>query len=490
MVDSPRGTPSTRATNSDQDGGLATTSALDLAAAIRARRVSPVEVVTAVLERIDRYEPAVNAYITLLADQALEDARRAERQVMATPIEALGRLHGVPISVKDLTPTAGVRTTFGLKEYVHHVPEKDSIAWARLKKQGPVLIGKTATPPLGALCVTESEVNGTTNNPWDLSRTVGGSSGGSAAALAAGFGTLATGSDGGASIRLPAGYCGVVGLNPSSGRIPGDSELNRFDTSTHVGPMARTVAECALLFSIMSGPHSRDPFSLPAAGVDYVDQLDAASLKGRRIALCVEGFGPVEADVVEVLTEAARRMESEIGAEVEFVSMDLPDPIDYFHDFWVTSMAGDEMAGLDFTAYPPVVRWMEMASTASAARYLDAAFSRRAKIHEAFATVFDRFDFLITPTAPQVAFPHPDPIHRGATHCAGVEVREPAIDMGRFTDPPTQANLPSITIPCGFSAGLPVGMQIIGRHADEAGVLQAAAAFEAMAGLTNRVPRL
>lgn len=466
------------------------TPAVTLAQDIRARKISPVEVVTAVLDRIAEHEPAVNAYITLLAEQALDDAREAERQVMSRPAESLGRLHGVPISIKDLTPTAGVRTTFGLKEYADHMPDADAIAWGRLKAQGPILIGKTATPPLGALCVTESELNGVTNNPWDLSRTVGGSSGGSAAALAAGFGTLATGSDGGASIRLPAAYCGVVGLNPSTGRIPGATEINRFDTTTQVGPMARTVADCALLLSIMSGPHSRSPFSLPAPTVDYVEQLAGASAKERRIAVCIDGFGPVEDEVVSVIMAAADTFGSDLSAKVEVVTLSLPDPIDYFHDYWVTSMAGSEMDGLDFSAYPPVMRWIEMASNATAATYLDAAFTRRAKIHEAFAAVFDRFDFILTPAAPQIAFPHADPAHRGPTHCAGVEVREPAIDAGRFTDPPTHANLPAITVPAGFTSGLPVGMQLIGKHADEAGILQVAAAFEDCMGLTGRLPSI
>lgn len=469
---------------------IATTPAVELARNIRERHVSPVEVVAAVLDRIDKYEAAVNAYITLLPERAMEAAKQAEREVMSMAPESLGRLHGLPISVKDLTPTAGVRTTFGLKEYANHIPDTDAIAWDRLKGQGTILIGKTATPPLGALCVTESELNGVTNNPWDLSRTAGGSSGGSAAALAAGFGTLATGSDGGASIRLPAAYCGIVGLNPSTGRIPGGTELNRFDTTTQVGPMARTVADCALLLSIMSGPHSRSPFSLPSTDIDYVAQLEHVSIKGRRIALCVEGFGPVEDEVVGAVTDAARAFESDLGAVVDTAVLTLPDPIDYFYDYWVTSMAGNEMEGLDFSSYPPVTRWIEMASRASAATYLDAAFARRAQIHEQFASIFDEFDYIVTPAAPQVAFPHADPAHRGPTHCAGVEVREPAIDMGRFTDPPSHANLPAITLPCGFRGGLPVGMQIIGRHADEAGILQVAAAFEGLAGLASRLPAI
>jgi Asp-tRNA(Asn)/Glu-tRNA(Gln) amidotransferase A subunit family amidase len=204
----------------------------------------------------------------------------------------------------------------------------------------------------------------------------------------------------------------------------------------------------------------------------------------------VEGFGAVEPEVVETLRSAAGQFASDLGAEVEFVSIELPDPIDYFHDFWVTSMAGDEMAGLDLSSYPPITSWMAMAADAPASRYLDAAFSRRARIHEAFARIFDQFEFLITPTAPQVAFPHAAAEHRGATHCAGIEAREPAIDMGRFTDPPSQANLPSITLPCGFSGGLPVGMQIIGRHADEAGILRVAAEYEAFAGLTSHLPEI
>ena len=195
-------------------------SAVAMAAAIRERRLSPVEVTEAILQRIEAVNPTVNAFITVIADEARAAAKHAERRVMTEPIESLGRLHGVPITVKDLTPTAGVRTTFGLVGQADNVPEEDGVTWARLKAEGPILLGKTSTPPLGVLCVTENDIIGITNNPWDPERSVGGSSGGAAAALAAGFGPLATGSDGGGSIRVPSSYCGTVGLKPSRGRVP------------------------------------------------------------------------------------------------------------------------------------------------------------------------------------------------------------------------------------------------------------------------------
>lgn len=479
------------ALNSGDD--LAYVSAAELARAIRARELSPVEVVDATLERIERHDGAVNAFITVIAEQARDAANRAEHEVMSKPPESLGRLHGVPISVKDLTPTAGVVTTYGLRERSRYVPGEDGTAWARLKAEGPILLGKTATPPLGMLCVTESELNGVTSNPWDLSRTAGGSSGGAAAAVAAGFGPIATGSDGGASIRVPASFCGVIGLKPTPGRIPLIPEASRFETTLALGPITRTVADCALAFSIMAGPHTRDPFAIHEPQPDFVVGLDRASVTGKRIAFCVDSFGEIEPDVVEAIHMAAMCFETDLDANVDFVSMTLPDTMEYYNDYWVSLMAlgMNEIAGLNFSAYPPLVDWLERASHATAAQYLSAAFGRRDEIHEAFATVFDTHDLLITPTTPQVAFPHPPPELRGASHCNGKPTAIPAVDHARLTDPPTQANCAAITIPCSFNAdGLPIGMQIIAPAGGERAVLQAAAAFEPFSPTLDRHPCL
>lgn len=224
--------------------------ATELARAIRERAVSPVEAVQAVLARIERVDPLVNAFVTVTAEQALTAAREAERQVTATSAEQLAPLHGVPITVKDLTDTAGVRTTYGSVAFKDHVPQRDTLAWSRLKAAGAILVGKTCTPEFGALGVTESPLTGITNNPWDTSRTAGGSSGGAAAAVASGLAPLAWGSDGGGSIRIPASCCGVVGLKASTGRIPVYGEGDVYGLVSTSGPLTRTVADAALMLHV------------------------------------------------------------------------------------------------------------------------------------------------------------------------------------------------------------------------------------------------
>src|SRR5215471_2263487 len=230
------------------------TSAADLAAAIRDRKLSPVEVTDAVLARIEAVNVRVNAYCTVVADRARAEARAAEVAMMRG--DALGALHGVPISFKDLTPTAGIRTTFGSKFFEHHVPTEDAIVVERARKAGAIVIGKTNTPEFGCKAVTDNLIFGHTRNPWRVDRVAGGSSGGAAAAVTAGLGPIAEGSDLAGSIRIPAAVCGVVGLKPSLGRIPRVPALNGYTGLSHVGPLARTVRDAALALSVWAGPGS------------------------------------------------------------------------------------------------------------------------------------------------------------------------------------------------------------------------------------------
>lgn len=461
---------------------IAYMSATELSAAYRSRSLSPVEVVDSLLDRIDTVDPALHAFITIAHEYARVAARAAEQQIMSTPPEQLGRLCGIPVTVKDLTPTAGVRTTFGLVEELNNVPVEDGLTWSRLKAEGAVLLGKTSTPPLGALCVTENDIVGRTNNPWDPSRSVGGSSGGAAVALATGLGPLAIGSDGGGSIRVPASYCGVMGLKGSRGRIPLYTEGPIFETVDVVGPMTRTVDDCALMLSVMAGPHPRDPYSLLESGVDYLALLDGASLSGVRVAFCAElGRGPIEADVSSIFSSTASWFDTSLGAHVDLVEMVMPDFYDYFMAYWAPYFAlfMSDSPKYDFSRYLPLMEWLEIGSKVSAVEHLATALLRREEMHESFASVFDDHDLIITPTTPQAAFPHPEPEFLGPTHVAGVEVALPACDYSRFTDPPSNVGLPAMAVPCGFTPdGLPVSIQIIGRHGADAEVLRAAAAFE------------
>lgn len=463
---------------------LCYTSATDLATAIRKRELSPVDVVQAVLNRIERLEPRINCLVTKTAESALQQAREAEKMLMSVPVEKLPALHGIPVTVKDLEDTAGVRTTYGSRNFADHYPTSDSTIWSRLKAAGAILIGKTTTPEFGCHGVTESLLTGITNNPWDLSRTTGGSSGGAAAAIAAGFGPLATGSDGGGSIRVPSSFCGIVGLKPSTGRIPYNGRDNAFESVVVVGPMTRTVADSALMLNVTSGPALYDAVSLPAPDVDYLEAVRHASVVGLRIGFCPDlKSGPVDPEVIEVVSKAVEKFHTELKASVDIVNVELPDPIQYFKDWWGPEFAMIyEDLFLSFNKpenipahLPTIAGW---GISMSVVEHAKVRSQTRSKIHSAFADVFAQYDLLIWPTTPVTAFKHPGAVG-GQTHINGIPVKEPILDNQRFTEAVSHAGYPAITVPAGFTAsGLPVGMQIAAPHGRDDAVLIAAACFE------------
>src|SRR5438105_8543188 len=262
---------------------LAFTSAAKLAALVARRAVSPVEVVDIVLDRIERTQPTLNAFITVCADDARAAAKQAEAAVVRGG--TLGPFHGVPFAVKDLVNTAGVRTTFGSVALADNVPAADSPAVARLKEAGAILVGKTTTPEFGHKCFTEAPLFGRTANPWDLTRTCGGSSGGAAAAVASGLAPIGIGTDGGGSSRIPAACCGIVGFKQTLGLVPHDLTPDGFGNQSHITPMTRTVRDAALMLAAMAGPHPCDPHALGLAAPDFVTAArPEGDLKGVRIA--------------------------------------------------------------------------------------------------------------------------------------------------------------------------------------------------------------
>src|SRR5579871_951676 len=265
------------------DADLCYMPAGEMAAAIRTRRVSPVEIVDHILARIERLNPTLNAFCTVTADRARADARAAEAAVMRG--DAVGPLHGVPVSIKDLIDTAGVRTTLGSRVFSDYVPAEDAPAVVRLRRAGAILLGKTNTCEFGHKAVTDNRVFGPSRNPWRLSHTPGGSSGGAAAAVAAGLGPLAVGTDGGGSIRIPASCCGVVGFKQTLGLVPHDMTPDGFGNQSHITPMSRTVMDSALMLQAMAGPDRCDPHSLGLAVPDFVASArPQGDLKGVRIA--------------------------------------------------------------------------------------------------------------------------------------------------------------------------------------------------------------
>ncbi|TMJ61839.1 MAG: amidase, partial [Alphaproteobacteria bacterium] len=295
---------------------IAYTSAAELAALIAQRVVSPVEIVDIVLDRIEKTQPTLNAFITVCAEEARAAAKEAEAAVMRG--DALGPLHGVPFAVKDLVNTAGLRTTFGSWALADNVPRADSPSVARIKAAGAILVGKTTTPEFGHKCFTEAPLFGRTANPWDLARTCGGSSGGAAAAVAAGLGPIGIGTDGGGSSRIPAACCGVVGFKQTLGLVPHDLTPDGFGNQSHITPMTRTVLDAALMLQAMAGPHRCDPHSLGLAVPDFVAAARPdGDLKRVRIAWRPLLGNTILSREVRDACEQALAVFAELGAIVE-----------------------------------------------------------------------------------------------------------------------------------------------------------------------------
>ena len=447
--------------------------AADLAAAIARRKISPVEVVDVVLARIEALE-RLNAYVTLDAEGARHAARAAERAVMRKGAR-LGPLHGVPFSVKDLVVTKGVRTTFGTPIYKDNVPTEDAPMVARLKAAGAIMIGKTNTPTFGWIGATHNPLFGATRNPWNLERTPGGSSGGAAAAVAADLAPLAVGTDGGGSIRIPASFSGIYGLKPTFGRIPIHPPSAAWSLS-HVGPMARTVRDAALMLQVSAGPDERDASSLPAPGVDYVKAL-RGGVKGLRVAYSdTLGYAEVvDPEVREACGKAARAFR-ELGCRVEEIDPGWPSPF----AAWRAIFAGGIATRLaSYTSERDkidagLLRIVDEALKSPPTAFVQAFFDRLAWLDHP-RRLFEGYDLLLTPTLARPAFAVG---LDNATEIAGRPVPEWA--WSPFTYPFNLTGQPAASVPCGFTkGGLPIGLQVVGRRFDDATVLRASAAFEA-----------
>jgi aspartyl-tRNA(Asn)/glutamyl-tRNA(Gln) amidotransferase subunit A len=447
---------------------------------IRERDLSPVELVEAYLRRIATHNPVVNAFCTVTAETAIADARAAEdalvRRARRT-IGELGMLHGVPCAIKDVTYTKNVRTTLGSRLFADNIPAEDAPLVARLKQSGAIVLGKTNTPELGWKGVTDNRLFGITRNPWNTALTPGGSSGGSAVAVASGMCPLASGTDGAGSIRIPSSFCGIVGLKPSFGLVP-NYPPSAAELVAHAGPMTRTVRDAALMLDVIAGPDDRDRNSLPAREHNYVAAC-VGGIEGLRVGWSVNlGFAPVDPEIAMIVASAARRF-TELGCVVETPILDLPDPCEALSMLFyggiaarLTSMAD----GWRHEADAGLVRVVDDFASRSAVDYGRALFARVA-FWDRIRPVFEAYDVLVTPTMPVPAFP--------VSLDFPVDVagqRKSRLDWTPFTYPFNLTGQPAMTVPCGFTnAGLPVGLQIVGRRFADATVLRAAAAFEALA---------
>ncbi len=461
----------------EHDAGTDLTSltATELMRLYRAGDASPVEATVAVLERIERVDPAINAYCLVDAESALSDARASEarwtrHRATGDPI---GHLEGVPTSIKDLVLTRGWPTLRGSLAIDPDQPwDVDAPATARLREAGAVLLGKTTTPEFGCKGETNSLLTGITRNPWNPERTAGGSSGGSAAAVAAGLGPLSIGTDGAGSVRIPAGFCGGFGHKPSFGRVPA-YPLSPFGTVSHLGPHTMSVADAALMLTVLSRPDSRDWTSLPYDPRDYSVGLDDG-IRGLRVAYSPTlGYADVHPEVAASV-DAAVGVLAELGAHVEQVDPGFEDPLDISTGLWFVSSRtvyetltpdGQERTDPDFRAQA------ELGARLSA-QDVQKLVLRRGALGMLMRQFMERYDLLVTPALAVPAF---------EARPAGSVPMTPETMLGwtPFTYPFNLTQQPACTIPCGLTAdGLPVGLQIVGPMFDDALVLRAARAFE------------
>jgi aspartyl-tRNA(Asn)/glutamyl-tRNA(Gln) amidotransferase subunit A len=447
--------------------------ASEMAGLIRKKKLSPVEVVDAVLDRIATVDPKLNAFVTLTAAEARRQAKAAER-ALTRRSATLGPLHGVPFSVKDLLVTKGVRTTFGTPLFRDHVPTEDAPMVARLRAAGAIMLGKTNTPTFGWIGATHNLLFGPTRNPWNLDRTPGGSSGGASAAAAAGFGPLHVGTDGGGSIRIPASFAGVFGFKPSYGRIPIYPVSGAWSLS-HVGPITRTVTDAALMLNAGAGPDERDQYSLPAERIDYVRAL-GGGVKGLRVAYAAD-LGFVEALDGEVRAACADASKAfrDLGCRVDTVSPRWPSPAQAWGQIFCGGIAARMASFLDRRDQiePGLQKIIDEFLAAPPTRYVQAWFDRLAWWQHPRA-LFETYDLLVTPT---VACP---PFAIGLDHPAEVAGRAVSpYGWIPYTWPFNVTGQPAASVPCGFTRdGLPIGLQIVGRRYADVSVLRACAAFE------------
>ena len=465
--------------------GICFMSVVEMAEVIKTRRLSPVEIMDAILSRIERLNPEVNAYCTVLAESARKQAGEAETMVMKG--KELGPLHGVPVSIKDLIFTKDIRTTGGSRIYENFVPQQDAVVVERLKAAGAIVVGKTNTSEFGWMAITDNRLFGPTRSPWNLEFNAGGSSGGAAASVASGMGSLAIGSDGGGSVRMPSSFCGVFGFKPSYGRIPQYPGFPAWEGLGHTGPITRTVRDAALAMEVVAGRDDRDHFSLPDTGLRYLPLL-GADLKGLKIAWSKDlGYATVDPQVLKITAEAVKTFAS-LGSTVEAANPGVAGPEGAFSTVVGVNLAAslqDKMEEWEEQIDPGMVRFIERNVGRLATEYVRA---RREQLEycDGIWSFFEKYDLLLTPT---VAVP---PLALGKTvvrEIAGVKV--PPLGWMPFAYPFNITGQPAASVPCGWTDdGLPIGLQIVGRRFDDVTVLRAAAAFEQASPWAGRRPPL
>jgi aspartyl-tRNA(Asn)/glutamyl-tRNA(Gln) amidotransferase subunit A len=456
--------------------------AVTVASKVRKKELSATEVTEAILARMEKLEPHIHAFCTQSPEVARKAAAEVDRKIKAG--QDPGVLAGVPVGIKDLVCTKDIVTASGSFAYEKFIPDEDDIVVERLRDAGAVIIGKTNVPEFGYSGVGHNPVFETTRNPWNLDLTPGGSSAGSGAAVAAGLGPFSIGSDGGGSIRIPAAHSGVVGVKASMGRVPlypGTKDerypgVSSWESLEHIGPLSRTVADSALMLSVISGPDSRDRYSLPKADFDWMEILEGG-IKGSKIAYSLDwgGYAPTDPEVRRVVTEAVKVFERDLGCTVEEAHPGFEDP---YGAFWAIVAMETDLKGMrEMVAKhghhmtPHLIDFIMRPWTAE--DFTNALMTRKAVANKMWRFM-KRYDLLLTPT---LAVP-PFPVHTQGPEKIDGNIVHPFRWLN-FTFPFNFTGQPAASVPAGFTKNkLPVGLQIVGRHLDDPMVMRAAAAFE------------
>ncbi len=453
---------------------------------VRSKEVSPVDLVAMCLERIESGDAEINAFAAVFAEQALSQAKEAERAIARK--EPVGALHGVPIALKDLLYTKGVRTSRGSKVFQDFVPDKDAPIVERLISAGAITVGKTTTTEFGWTASSVSSLFGPTRNPWDKRLTSGGSSSGSAAAVSARMVPAAIGSDGGGSVRVPASFCGIYSMKGTLGRIP-VWPWSATETLSHAGPMTVSVKDSALLFDVLKGPHALDHGCLPDDGLSYAKEIERPT-EGARVAYIPSLFGAVVDPQVEArVKEAVRTIEHDLNCSVDELDLDWADPFTAFETIWVGGrgiaygdLVKDRREDLD-----PGFRFLVEQAQKIGAKDFIAALKSRALFSNLVQGLFEVYDFLVMPSVPIAPF---SAELNGPDTGPYIESKSPVAwaRWAPFSYPFNLTGNPAASLPCGWNGNLPVGLQVVGRRFDDAGVLRFSATFEAARPWRNRVP--
>ncbi|MDO5295082.1 MAG: amidase family protein [bacterium] len=465
--------------------------ALDLAELIDQKQISPAELTRHCLERIDKYNSTLNAFITVDPEGAMQTAKAAEK--CAEP----GLLHGLPIAIKDLSLTKGLRSTSGSLTLKDHVPQEDSVAVERVRRAGAIIVGKSNTPEFGYKGVTDNRLLPPCANPWDTSRTSGGSSGGSAAAIASGLCPLAEGTDGAGSIRIPAGFCGAVGVKPSFARVPRYPIPDIYYNLSHTGPITSAVADAILLLAVQSGPDLRDPASMTDSLFSIPECQDLLEAKNpaqfykalRRFTELDEGdpqlrlawspdlgYAPVDPEVRSLCQKAVQNLE-QLGHAITEANPGFSDPEPIELNIWnvVYAERYAPMSPETRELFTPELAGLVDLGTQVSAYQMGRDAMARTQLYYKTQRFFDQYDVLITPTLPVEAFPH------SQQRPASIDGREINTLFGwtPFTYPFNLTGQPAVTVPAGFTKNhLPVGIQLVGPRGSEMRLLKLAAQFE------------